>query len=61
MFSANWQSNKYLGVAFTSDEKQDKELDVWLCKANAVMQVLHIHDVKVDIPPKLPVLISGND
>ena len=32
---------KYLGVAFTSDEKQDEELDVRLGKADAMMRVLH--------------------
>ena len=32
---------KYLGVAFTSDGRQDEELDVWSGKASAVMQTLH--------------------
>ena len=32
---------KYLGVAFTSDERQDKELDTQLRKAGAVMRALH--------------------
>ena len=32
---------KYFGVAFTSDGKQDKDLDVRSGKANAVMRALH--------------------
>ena len=32
---------KYLGVAFTSDERQDKELDTRIRKASAVMRALH--------------------
>ena len=32
---------KYLGVAFTSDGRQDKELDSWIGKASAVMRALH--------------------
>ena len=32
---------KYLGVAFTSDGRQNKELDVRSGKASAVMQALH--------------------
>ena len=32
---------KYLGVAFTSDERKDKELDVRSGKASAVMRTLH--------------------
>ena len=32
---------KYLGVAFTSDGRQDEELDVRLGKASAVMRALH--------------------
>ena len=32
---------KYLGVAFTSNERQDEELDVRSGKARAVMRVLH--------------------
>ena len=32
---------KYLGVAFTSDEKQDEELDSRIGKVNAVMRALH--------------------
>ena len=32
---------KYLGVAFTSDGRQDEELDTRIGKASAVMQVLH--------------------
>ena len=32
---------KYLGVAFTSDGRQDKELDTLTGKASAVMRALH--------------------
>ena len=32
---------KYLGVAFTSDERQDEELDIRISKASAVMRALH--------------------
>ena len=32
---------KYLGVAFTSDGKQDEELDTQIDKASAVMRALH--------------------
>ena len=32
---------KYLWVAFTSDERQDEELDTRIGKANAVMRALH--------------------
>ena len=32
---------KYLGVAFTSDGRQDEELDTWIGKASAVMRALH--------------------
>ena len=32
---------KYLGVAFTSDGKQDEELDIRIGKASAVMRALH--------------------
>ena len=32
---------KYLGVAFTSDERQDEKLDVRSGKASAVMRALH--------------------
>ena len=32
---------KYLGVAFTSDGRQDEELDTRIGKASAVMQALH--------------------
>ena len=32
---------KYLGVAFTSDRRQDEELDTRIGKANAVMRALH--------------------
>ena len=32
---------KYLGVAFTSDGKQDEELDTRIGKASAVMRALH--------------------
>ena len=32
---------KYLGIAFTSDERQDEELDTRIGKASAVMRALH--------------------
>ena len=32
---------KYLGVAFTSEGKQDEELDTRIGKASAVMRALH--------------------
>ena len=32
---------KYLGVAFTSDRRQDKDLDTRIVKASAVMRALH--------------------
>ena len=32
---------KYLGVAFTSDGRQDEELDTQIGKASAVMRALH--------------------
>ena len=32
---------KYLGVAFTSDGRQDEELDIRIVKASAVMRALH--------------------
>ena len=32
---------KYLGVAFTSDRRQDEELNARIGKADAVMQALH--------------------
>ena len=32
---------KYLGVAFTSDGRQDEELDIRIGKASAVMRALH--------------------
>ena len=32
---------KYLGVAFTSDRRQDEELDTRIGKASAVMRALH--------------------
>ena len=32
---------KYLGVTFTSDRRQDKELKTGICKANAVTWALH--------------------
>ena len=43
---------KHLGVAFTSDERQDKELDTQLGKANAVMRGLHYSVVMKTILPK---------
>ena len=50
MFFASWQciilegleeKFKNVGVAFTSDEKQDEELDVRSSKARAIMLALH--------------------
>ena len=48
MFSASWrciieagEKFKYLRVAFTSDGRQDKELDVRSGKASAIMRALH--------------------
>ena len=32
---------KYLGVAFTSDGRQDEELDMRISKASGVMRALH--------------------
>ena len=32
---------KYLGIAFTSDGRQDEELDTQIGKASAVMRALH--------------------
>ena len=32
---------KYLGVAFTSDRRQDEEVDTRIGKADAAMQALH--------------------
>ena len=32
---------KYLGIAFTSDGRQDQELDTRISKASAVMRALH--------------------
>ena len=32
---------KYLGVAFTSDGRQDEKLDTWIGKAGTVMRALH--------------------
>ena len=63
---------KYLGVAFTSDEKQDKEFDVLSGKASAVMRALH-HSVvlKRELSRKakllvfksifVPILIYGHE
>ena len=36
---------KYLGVAFTSDERQDEELDTRIGKADAITRALHYSDV----------------
>ena len=36
---------KYLGVAFTSDKRQDEELDTRIGKANAISRALHYSDV----------------
>ena len=48
MLSASWrciiyqvENLKYLGIAFTSDENQGKQLDVCSRNASAVMQALH--------------------
>ena len=35
------EKSKYLGVAFTSDRRQDEELDTRIGKASAVMRALH--------------------
>ena len=35
------EKSKYLGVAFTRDGRQDKELDTRIGKTSAVMQALH--------------------
>ena len=35
------QKFKYFGVAFTSDLRQDEELDIRIGKAKAVMRALH--------------------
>ena len=35
------EKSKYLGVAFTSDGRQDEELDTRIGKASAVMRALH--------------------
>ena len=44
---------KYLGVAFTSDGRQDEELDTRIGKASVVMQALHFSVVmKRELPKK---------
>ena len=49
---------KYLGVALTSDERQDEELDTRICKASAVMQALHYSVVmKRELSKKTKMLI----
>ena len=35
------EKSKYLGVAFTTDGRQDEELDTRIGKASAVMRALH--------------------
>ena len=35
------EKSKYLGIAFTSDARQDKELDTRIGKASAIMRALH--------------------
>ena len=63
---------KYLGIAFTSDGKQDKELDSRIGKASVVMRALH-HSVvmKRELSKKgklsifkavfVPILTYGNE
>ena len=49
---------KYLGVAFTSDGRQDKELDTRIGKASAVMRALHNSVVmKQELSKKAKLLI----
>ena len=49
---------KYLGVAFTSDERQDEELDTRIGKASAVMRALHYSVVmKRELSKKAKLLI----
>ena len=44
---------KYLGVAFTSDIRQDEELDTQIGKASAVIRALHRSvDMKRELPKK---------
>ena len=48
---------KYLGVAFTSDGRQDKELDTQIGKTSTVMRALHYSVVmkrKLSKNAKLP-------
>ena len=54
------QKFKYLGVAFTSDGRQDEELDTQIGKASAVMQALHYLVVmKQELSKKAKLSISG--
>ena len=48
---------KYLGVAFTSDGKQDEKLDTRIGKASAVMQALHSIFKTVFVP----ILTNGHE
>ena len=63
---------KYFGVAFTSDGRQDEELDTRIGKANAVMRALHYSIVmKRELPKKaklsifkavfVPILTYGHE
>ena len=63
---------KYLGVAFTSDGRQDEELNTRIGKASAVMRVLHYSVVmKRELPKKaklsifkavfVPILTYGHE
>ena len=63
---------KYLGVAFTSDGRQDEELDTRIGKASAVMRALHYSVVmKRELPKKaklsifktvfVPILTYGHE
>ena len=63
---------KYLGVAFTSDGKQDEELDTRIGKASAVMRALHYSVImKRELPKKaklsifkavfVPILTYGHE
>ena len=50
---------KYLGVAFTSDGRQDEELDTPIGKASAVMRALYYSVVmKRELPIKAKLSIS---
>ena len=66
------EKSKYLGVAFTSDGRQDEELDIRIGKASAVMRALHYSVVmKRELSKKaklsifialfVPILTYGNE